>query len=305
MRQLPPGLVFTADAAAQYGWTRSALRHGVRTGRVLRMGPGVFCAPEAADVRAIAVAAALRHADGVLSHRTAALMRDTPVVGGRPDLAEMTFAPGAGANRAGVHVHRAHLPPTDIDPMSGVPVTSAARTVVDIARNRPLVTGVAAMDDVLHRELADEKDILRVLHECANWTGARRAKLAWSLVDARSESALESASRLRLRELGVCAPELQKSIFDTRGRFVTRVDFYWDEYGVYGEADGRTKYVDRATLWLEKQREDELGRLGLVAARWGWDEAWHRPRLIRERVLSAFGRGRARDRSGFPRKWSL
>lgn len=265
----------------------------------------MFCAPDAVDPRALAAAAVLRHPDGVLSHRTAALMRAMPVVGGRPDLIEMTFAPRAGANRAGVHVHRARLPQCDIELLDDMLVTSAARTVVDIAHSRPLVAGVVAMDDVLQRGLAPEQDILRVLHECANWSGARRANRAWSLADGSSESPLESVSRLRLHELGIVRPELQKPIFDIRGRFVARVDFYWDEYGVYGEADGRGKYTDRAALWAEKEREDELSRLGLVAARWGWDDAWHRPWLIRERVCAAFERGRARDRSGFPRNWSL
>ena len=38
-------------------------------------------------------------------------------------------------------------------------------------------------------------------------------------------------------------PDLQPRIYDLDGRFLGRLDFYWDEFGVAGEADGRLKYL--------------------------------------------------------------
>ncbi len=86
---------------------------------------------------------------------------------------------------------------------------------------------------------------------------------------------------------------------------VGRCDFYWDEPGVFGEADGRSKYDSRDVLTAEKERQEDLERLGLVSVRWGWSAIRFNPRAFAIRVLSAFERGRLRDRSGFPRNWSV
>jgi hypothetical protein len=86
---------------------------------------------------------------------------------------------------------------------------------------------------------------------------------------------------------------------------MARVDFYWDEFGVVGEADGHAKYrLSPDSLVMEKLRQERLENAGLTVVRWGWAEA-HRPDDLRRRLLSAFERGRARDQAGLPRKWSL
>jgi hypothetical protein len=125
------------------------------------------------------------------------------------------------------------------------------------------------------------------------------------LSDGRSESPLESISRLVLAWLGLPKPDLQPVILDQYGRPLGRLDFYWDEFGVAGEADGRSKYVSRAVLTAEKERQELLEDCGLVFVRWGWDAPTSLPHLLKARVEAGFERGLARDRSGFPRLWSV
>jgi hypothetical protein len=59
------------------------------------------------------------------------------------------------------------------------------------------------------------------------------------------------------------------------GRWV-RVDFLWDELGVVGECDGKSKYceLDRIgdSLWKEKRRGEWLEDIGFELARWGYPE---------------------------------
>jgi Transcriptional regulator, AbiEi antitoxin len=306
MRDVPQPTIFTVDQARAHGWTASALRHAVTTGRLVRLRRGVYCDAASSAAPALhAAAVTLTRRGAVVSHRSAAALHGVPMLGAVPRLPELTVAPRTGANLPGVHLHRASLPPADVVCIDGVDVTGPARTAIDIARHHPALSAVAVMDNALHRGLVCDDDLARVIDECRCWPGIRRARAAYGLADGRSESALESVSRLRMTQLAIPAPALQTTIFDEFGRLVARVDFYWDEFGVYGEADGRAKYVDRQSLWAEKEREDELGRLGLVAARWGWDDAWRDGRRMRSRLASAFERGAARDRSGFPRLWSL
>jgi hypothetical protein len=101
------------------------------------------------------------------------------------------------------------------------------------------------------------------------------------------------------------ASDLQPVAIDQYGYAAGRLDFYWDEFGVAGEADGRSKYDTRQVLTAEKERQERLEDHGLVFVRWGWSDVVHRPQLLRSRLRSGFDRGTARDRSGFPRLWSI
>lgn len=92
------------------------------------------------------------------------------------------------------------------------------------------------------------------------------------------------------------APDLQTSVFDQFGRFVARLDLYWDEFGVAGEADGRSKYDSRSVLTGEKERQEVIEDLGLIVARWGWEHTTRRRHVLQERIENAFERGRLRDR---------
>jgi hypothetical protein len=100
-------------------------------------------------------------------------------------------------------------------------------------------------------------------------------------------------------------PRLQPSIYDLDGRFLGRVDFYWDEFGVVGEADGRIKYDKRDVLTREKLRQEDLENAALVVVRWGWADTRSRPAALRRRLENAFERGRARDVAGIPRAWTV
>ncbi|MBE7189664.1 MAG: hypothetical protein INR67_15355 [Jatrophihabitans endophyticus] len=127
-----------------------------------------------------------------------------------------------------------------------------------------------------------------------------------ALCDSRSESPLESLSRLVFPRLGLPAPEPQVLIFDAHGVFVARSDFYWDHVGVVGEADGESKYDDgRAILVAEKHREATLEDLELEVARWNWTHAWSQRTVLEHRLSRAYERGLARDRRGIARRWTF
>jgi hypothetical protein len=304
MRQLPEQLVFTAAEAQALGWTESALRHAVGAGRLVRLRRGIYAPPGQATPQLLALAAALNYPQGVISHRSAALMHGLPLVGSRPTVAELTVPPRSNTNLPDVHVHRARLRTQDVQQIAHAPVTSPTRTLVDLGRLRPVRTSVAATDAALHDHLVQPAEIEDVLAFCWNWPGIRRAQRAADLADGRAESPLESVSRLAIRDLGLPGPELQVTILDQFQRFAARADFYWDEFGVVGEADGRSKYAARPVLTAEKARQELLEELGLVVVPWGWDEATSTPWILRTRLARAFERGRLRDRSGFPRLWT-
>ncbi len=305
MRDLPNSAVFTRAQARSCGWTDAAITRAIDSGRVRRVRHGYLTCNTDPSLVLDIVAAAQACPNGVVSHRSAAALWRIPIVGRRAGRPELTVAPDGIGSLAGAGLYRATLRPDDVESVAGMPVTSPARTAVDLARHLPFTAGVAALDHVLNRRLATADDIDDVLCACWNWPGIRRARHVAAAADGRAESPLESVSRLVFARLGLPAADLQPRIFDARQIFCGRCDFYWDDFGVVGEADGRDKYDGREVLWEEKERQEGLERLGIVVVRWGWTVATKRTQELRNRLGDGFERGRQRDRSGLPRKWSV
>jgi hypothetical protein len=305
--------VFTVAEALKVGWTGRRLRCAEQRGELVRLHRGIYRAQsspyrgiaEAGDGAqdltrmAEAVAAVLLTPGAVASHNSAAALHGLPVLGaGAP--ACVTIDSHRMGDLAGVHLHRAGLPASHICSKASVQCTTVARTVVDIGREHGVPAGIVAADAALHAQLVSAVELDACLAECAGWPNLRRARLAVAHKDARSESPLESLSRLAIAEAGLAAPELQTVIRDRGGRFVARVDFYWDESGVIGEADGKLKYIAAEDLYAEKRRQEQLEDLGLIAVRWGWTDLAEFDRVVqRLRRASARGLGPA-DRN---RQW--
>lgn len=148
-----------------------------------------------------------------------------------------------------------------------------------------MATMVAATDFALHNGLTTLEELREVLAFCHGWPGAARAARALARVDVLAESPLDSISRLTFGWLRLPAPKPQRWIYDRYGAFVGRCDFYWDEYGVAGEADGMSKLQERDDLVAEKVRQEALERLHLVIVRWNWT------RLCARRACSKCGSG--------------
>lgn len=295
----------SVSQASAAGWTRSALRHAVETGTLVQPRRGWFAAADVALDRARLLAAAAAYSDGAISHRSSARLRRLPVLGAVPVHPEMTFAPRSTGNRRDVKQYRASLRPEDTCVLDGVLTTSAARMVVDVGRHAPLSTSVALLDAALQQNKVAIEDVHDVVDMCRNWSRIARARRAIALADGRAESPLESVSRLAMRWVGVPTPALQTEIFDQYGRFVARTDFFWDEFGVVGEADGRGKYDKPAVLIAEKDRQELLEELGLVVTRWQWEMPTRTPHAFKQQLERTFERGLDRRRAGLPKLWSL
>jgi Transcriptional regulator, AbiEi antitoxin len=306
VRPIPTATVFSRADARACGWSDAALTRAVRSGRVLRLKHDQFTAPANRDDPRVAAAAAARSCRySVVSHRSAALIHNLPLLHPPPARPDLTITPRATGDVSGALLHRATLQPEDVIEVDGVAVTTVARTLIDIGRSTSTAAAVVTIDAALHRRLADAQDLEEIIRACRHWPRIRRARLAVALADPRAESPLESFSRLVLRWLKLPPPDLQPSVYDETGAFVGRADFYWDQFGVVGEADGRDKYDKRDVLTAEKVRQEHLANCGIEVARWGWADARYRPRHVAERIRRAFERGRCRDHSGFPRQWSV
>lgn len=312
---LPDGPT-TVHAAQASGWTRSAQRHGVRAGDLQRLQRGVIgraaTYPPGTPARRVlearnlrtAQAAALMSPRAAISHLSGAIAHGMPTFGPL-DRSCLTVTSGTALRRlAHVHLHRATTTDSDRVELDGYPVLGAARTVMDVAREFGVDAGVVAADFALHERLIGERELREAFEVCRGWPGRKAARLTLLSADAAAESPLESVSRLRIRSAGLPAPSLQAEICDADGRFLGRCDFYWDEYGVFGEADGDLKYErdDGAVLSAQRERQGALESTGLIGVRWGWPDLFEFG-VVSRRLTMAFARGARRGSA--QRRWGV
>jgi hypothetical protein len=286
------------------GYDHRDLRRLQRDGELVRVRRGAYAYDdrpgefiEEQHRRVVLATTPQLHDGAIVSHGSAAVLHGLPVWSEAVARVHVTRnRRGKGIKRSVVQVHGAPLQPAEIVLIDSIPVTSLARTVLDLARTLPMTQAVAAGDRALAWGLPRE-ELNAGLLAMERWPGIRAARRVVEFLDVRSESAGESMSRVRLMEEGLPRPEPQQEIFGPDGRLVARVDFGWKEQKTVGEFDGKIKYGRllkagqriEDVIFEEKVREDAVRDLGLQVVRW-ISRDLYRPGVLRERVLRAFAR---------------
>ena len=265
-------------------------------GSLIRLRQGVYAdraryeaaPPSARVLLQVAAARLTSQVDLVAAGRTAAVAHGLPVLGraGRIEVVERKDL------RPQHHGNSCRLDRAAVVELDRVPVTSLARTAVDVARRHGFAAGVVTTDAVLAARVPRE-DLVAALEACRGWSGSRTARRVVDVADPLAETPLESLGRARFEEHGLPRCELQVVLGDDHGP-IGRVDHYWAAHRTVAEADGALKYATAADLFAEKRREDRLREAGFEVVRYTWDEALRTPEVVVTRVLAAFARAAAR-----------
>ena len=160
-----------------------------------------------------------------------------------------------------------------------IPMTSAARTVVDIARLGSFEPAVAVADAALRRRLVTRAELDTAAARARGWPGSPAARRVVAFADGRSESVGESRSRVAIARAGLPVPELQFAVRIDRDD-LAYTDFAWLRWRTVGEFDGRVKYgrllapgqEPGDAVFAEKVREDAIRDTDLRMVRWTWGE---------------------------------
>jgi hypothetical protein len=282
------------------GLTTAQFRALVRAGELVRLRPGVYMRAEflvrvaknpafghALQVAAFLVAQSVRGA--VASHQSAALIHRLDLLNEPAEgLVWITRAPGTyrGCSVRGTRFHSASLPKGHVTTLHGVMVTTATRTVVDLARSLPFMEGVVTADSALRLGKTTKSGLLRMLRSCAGWPGIDQARRVIGFSNELSESALESCARVVFAEWGLPTPALQVDIID--GQLIGRVDFYWHACRTVAEADGMAKYENPQRAKQQIRRDNLLREAGYKVVHFTWTELFTDPARVVARVRRAF-----------------
>jgi hypothetical protein len=233
----------------------------------------------------------------VVSHQSAALIHRIELLGQSPgETVSLTGPPGSTSRRTcrtGIHVHIAALPAGHVVVRRGMPVTSAARTVADLSRASSFRAGVVAADSALRSRQASKAELDLCITACAGWPGIQNARRVAAFADARSESVLESISRVAFHELGLPPPAPQAWV-GSEDEIIGRADFLWRAFRTVGEADGAVKYADPARAMAQLERDARLRAAGFEVVHFTWQNITRAPGQVVASIRTAFRRAAAR-----------
>jgi hypothetical protein len=286
-------LVFALGQLNALGLSTRAISHRVASGRLHRVHRAVYALVPARVLtvrgryRAAALACGPRAA---LSHRSAADLHGLRSCQRRT--VEILVPGTASRCHSGLQVHRAlRLVPTDITAVAGVPVTTVARTLLDLAAVVPR--------RALERAF-DQAEILRVFDLNAlrdqidrnpghPGSGKLRSTLAGHTAgDDVTESELEELFRAIVDPAGLPRPEVNAPVDPGDGGNLIRPDAVWRDAKLAVELDGAKWHLTRKAFESDHDRDLRLKAAGWDVIRLTWRQLHDKPAqvtaLLREKL---------------------
>lgn len=281
----PDGLVLRDRVLATVDPDR--LLVALRSGRLRRVQRGIYV-PRNVEFTPLAAARAAVLSSGideaVASHRTAGRVHELELPNERR--CEDVTVPRdlRRKDRADLHFHTRALTLGDVDLRQGVPLTALPRTLADLACDLDRLPAVWALDDALRRALCSRSAVATVIHNWRGGSGCVLAEERLAEADGISESILETAGRLALRDAKLPLPVPQYKVYSPDGRFVARLDGAYPEKRLGIEYDGQGTHGRPEALLHDRQRQNELVALGWSILRFTWWDVVQDPSRFVARV---------------------
>jgi very-short-patch-repair endonuclease len=273
------------------GLSRKAIERRVRSGRLRVLHRGVYAVGHAVlPEHARELAAVLACGTGaLLSHYAAAALWGMRVpLDGPVDVTVVARNPG---RRTGVVVHRvAALDPTDITRREGIPVTSPARTVLDLAGSLSAREVERTFDEGRIQGVIAPRAISAVL---ARYPRRPGAEVLRELTDPHRRRVITRSGSERLflaliRRARLPLPECNVQL----GAF--SADFLWREQGLVVELDSYGFHTTRGAFERDHAKDLAFRRRGLDTVRFTALQVMDEPEATLVQVASALAqRGRA------------
>jgi hypothetical protein len=208
----------------------------------------------------------------------------------------ITVPRGRFYEREGVRLHTSsNLPPVDCAYVDGLRVTSATRTIIDLAAMVPPKRLGIAIDSALRDHLTTET-LLRQRLEALRGSGRRGARKMLGVLDGEvvrgGHSYLERHFLELARTVGLPMPLCQRVVDDRTGR-IGRVDCAWEEELVVVELLGYRWHRTKRQLQVDVERANRLQLAGWIVLQFTYEDVVGRPEYALELVRDALiGRSR-------------
>jgi very-short-patch-repair endonuclease len=272
------------------GLTVAGIDHRLRAGRLVLVHRGVY-APGHSVLRIegrwmAAVLAA--GGDAVLSHATAASAWDLRPIGAGAVHVTLPGDPGR-RRRTGIRVHRsATLEPHDTTSHRAIPITTPARTLIDLAATLNGRALEQALDRAEHLALVDFAEFTERIAARPGRPGSPSLQALLSRYTAGStftRSELEERFLRLCDDHGLPRPETNISIEGSE------VDFVWRDARLIVEVDGYRYHRSPSAFESDRERDVVLALAGWHVLRFTWAQLARRPAWVAAAVSRRLGGG--------------
>jgi very-short-patch-repair endonuclease len=248
------------------GVGRRAIDHRRACGRLRNVHPGVYAVGSDARTFHARLSAALLSLgpDSVAGELSAAALRGiTPA----PRGPVCAIVPRPRRWRLGVIIRRAQVPPEEIEVVAGIPATTVARTLLDLA-----TAGIDGLPRILREAefngLVTDAEIEATLDRHPYLPGRRQLA---QLIGRAHGRAARTRSSHEDRFLRFCAqhdlplPEVNTVLLVGGRRY--EVDFLWRDAGLVVELDDRASHGGAVAFERDRTRDRALITVGLTPMR--------------------------------------
>ena len=223
------------------------------------------------------MAATLAAGDGaVLSHRSAAILHG--LLDSATTRIELSCARRRQPSRS-LNVHRTRtLAEADVTTVAHIPVTTVARTLLDLADVAP----ARHVERAIHQaEILGVFDLAAIHDVLARANGRRTRRLLAAIeqhnrAPSLTRSGLEEAFLALVDAAGIARPRTNTHVCGHE------VDAYWPDHALVVELDSFKYHKTRARFESDRRRDIALQRAGLRAARFTDDRIEHEPDAVLE-----------------------
>lgn len=257
---------------ADCGLNRFAIGRLHRAGRLHAIHPRVYAVGHRhLDLRGRLTAAILFAGDGsALSHTTAA--SHWSLIEVEPKLIHLSTEREVASVR-GIRVH--HPRRLLVTDHSGLPVTTVARTLVDIAGMLPYSTVRKAVATASFRGLLDPAKARAELRR-----GRRGSARLRRILEEQLPGLSETMSPLEDRFLELCESAGLPLPLVNRVVEGLKVDAYWPAYGLVVELDGQDAHGNPIAVDTDRTRDLILRNAGLTPIRYSGLQIHRRPEAV-------------------------
>jgi very-short-patch-repair endonuclease/predicted transcriptional regulator of viral defense system len=279
--------VITAEQLLALGVGRGAIAHRLGSGRWQRLHKGVYLVgPAPPTPRAAARAAVLScGVRTLISHRTSGVL--WAMLPSASDSARRLHVTVVGRNprpRRGVQIHRVVcLAPADVTTKAGLPITSPARTICDIAGTEDLRDTEHALGEARIHGLVSDRKLYAAIERAPNRSGSAiiRALLGAEQESGYTRSRAEREMLKLARAAGLPRPSLNEPLLG----YVA--DFLWPRQQLVVEVDGYKYHRHRAAFESDRKRDQVLVSAGYRVLRVTWLQMRDEPLFVVARVAQA------------------
>jgi very-short-patch-repair endonuclease len=180
-------------------------------------------------------------------------------------------------DKPGVRVHRVrHLDPRDVTRREGVPVTSAARTVLDLAAVADRRELARALEEAEVQRLVTRPQLIALLARHRGHRGARALRAALARYDTPALTRSEAERRMLelIRAARLPAPRTNAQV---KGH---EVDLLWPTHRLIVEIDGFAFHSTRRAFERDRARDQQLQAKGYRVIRITWRQIQDRPEAL-------------------------